>query len=94
MICTTLPFGTTCATSLSLTVSFLPFSGATRRFSNVSGLKRPPARSFERSLRRRSIDASISASSTEKSKGSSLPEDAAAILVAGGVSLAALPPFL
>jgi len=94
MICTVRPLGITCATSLSLTVWLLLLSGCTRKFSRISGLKRPPARSFDRSFFRRSIADAMSASSAKKSKGSSppalLPESLGAACFS---SRAALPPF-
>jgi len=92
MSCTVRPFGITCATSLTFTVSLLLLSGCTRRFSNTSGLKRPPARSFERSFFNRSIVVAMSVSSSVKSDGSSFVEsleDEDACFS----SRAALPPF-
>lgn len=96
MICTTLPFGITCARSLSFTVCELAFSGCTLRFSSASGLNRPPARSLERSFFRRSTVVAMSASRVEKSKGSSLlasfpPLDD--LLEAAFSSRAAFAPF-
>lgn len=93
--CTVRPFGTTCATSLNRTFDPLFLSGCTRKFSNTSGLNLPPARSLERSSFRRSTAAAMSASSAEKSFGSSAGaasfwEEACAL----DSSRAALPPFL
>lgn len=68
----TRPRGTTCAKSPSLNVSLLFLSSDTRRFSTSSGLKRPPARSLDKSSLRRSWARARAASSSEKSKGSSL----------------------
>jgi hypothetical protein len=93
------PLGITCAKSPSLTVWGLLLSGWTRRLSRTSGLKRPPARSLERSFFRRSTAVSMSDSREEKSKGSSFPGVALPLpdSLAGDAcfsSRAALPPFL
>lgn len=73
----TLPRGTTCATSpsrtLSLPLSLSLFTSCTRRFSKSSGLKRPPARSFDSSSFSLSCALEMPLSSSEKSKGSSDP---------------------
>jgi hypothetical protein len=93
--CTVLPFGTTCATSLNLTLDWLFLSGCTRKFSSNSGLNLPPARNFDKSSFRRSTAAAISASRAEKSDGSSA--GAASFWEAAwdlDSSRAALPPFL
>lgn len=99
--CTVLPFGMTCATSPNLTTAeSLPLPNCTRSASSTSGLKRPPDRSLERSLRKRSIVFAISSSRALKSAGSSLPLDAAGALAeeedeadSRDDSRAALPPF-
>lgn len=93
--CTTLPFGTTCATSLKRTFAVLVLSGCTRKFSSSSGLNLPPARSLDRSSLRRSTAAAMSASRAEKSAGSSV--EAASFWEADwdlDSSRAALAPFL
>ena len=90
------PFGTICANSPNFTVSLLPLTKCTRSDSRVSGLKRPPALSFERASLSRSIAFWIPASSVETSYGS-LFVAVASMVVANASTLRllfSLPPFL
>lgn len=99
MMLMVLPLGTTCAMSDSRTVSLLPFTSVTRSDSSFSGLKRPPARSWERSCVSFSIALRMFASRVEKSKASSVDVGAAAPSTGGEESVEAcerltLPVFL
>lgn len=74
------PLGTTCATSLSRTVSLLPLTRLTRNCSMTSGLSLPPppVRSFCRSSFNRVIASEIPVCSCVKSNGSASPAPPAA----------------
>lgn len=94
-ICNVLPFGMTCAKSFSLNVCLSCLSGCTRRLSTSSGLKRPPARSFDRSFFNLSVMLAMSFSRPEKSYGSSTTADSPLEFASAFFSSrAALPPFL